>query len=671
MAVPDERQKPVTDDIDDDIHEVQSHTPDFRTELAEELARIAPEAVADGKIDVEKLRELLDEDAANDGRERFGLMWPGKSRALEAAQASTTATLVPDREASKDWDTSQNLFIEGDNLEVLKILQKHYHGKIKLIYIDPPYNTGGDFIYPDNYKEGLKTYLQWTKQVSEDGQKLSSNPETAGRYHSNWLNMMYPRLKLARNLLKEDGVLLVHIDEHEFSHLEQLVSDIFGRRNYLGAIVWDKRNPKGDSRGISQQHEYIVLAAKDAVVLEEQGGIMRPKKRATDILMAASKIVAANGGVSEKTRAEFKSWIGGQDLSGGEAAYNLLDEDGDVYRTVSMAWPNRKRAPEEYFQPLVHPVSGEECPVPARGWRNPPDTMRRLLAENRIVFGQDHTTQPTRKYLLRENLFERVPSLLYFGGNDDARLRELGVDFPNPKPVELISSLVESFAGGEDLILDFFAGSCSTAHAVMMLNARDGNSRRFIQVQLPEPVQPYSEPLSDLFESISSLGIERIRRAGEKVKEELAERLSTRETPLDIGFRTYKLADTSFVKWRETSGTDQNALEERLAGLRGSADDDATPEMLLTELLLKQGYSLTESISEIEIAGLKVWSVAEGAMLAIMDEHVKPSLAQLRAVVESGPVRLVILEDVFAGDDELKTNLVQHAKTHGVELWSA
>ena len=252
-------------DFDDfDVFEVPSSSPDFRTELAERLAALVPEAVADGKIDVTKLQELLDDDVADDS-ERFGLFWPGKKRALRAAQEPTTATLRPDFENSKDWDTTQNVFIEGDNLEVLKIMQKHYHGKIKLIYIDPPYNTGKDFVYPDNYKEGLESYLEWTRQVNEEGKKLSTNSETEGRYHSNWLNMMYPRLKLARNLLTEDGVIFVSIDHHELQNLLGLMNAVFGESNQLGVItVVNNLKGRSDDAHFATSNEYLVVYARSA-----------------------------------------------------------------------------------------------------------------------------------------------------------------------------------------------------------------------------------------------------------------------------------------------------------------------------------------------------------------------------------------------------------------------
>ena len=639
MASPDERQEPVTDEFEDEIHEVPSHTPDFRTELAEDLARLVPEAVADGRIDVEKLLELLDEDAARDGRERFGLMWPGKSRALKAAQAKTTATLVPDRENSKDWDTTQNVFIEGDNLEVLKILQKHYHGKIKLIYIDPPYNTGNDFIYPDNYREGLQTYLEWTKQVSEDGKKLSSNPESAGRYHSNWLNMMYPRLKLARNMLTDDGVIFISIDDHEIDNLQKMCREIFGENN-VETIVWHK---VGDDSGrlkithrVRREHEYILACYRDV------------KKAFFNKYLAARNYKNTYTNPDGDPRGPYKQGI------------------------ISHTEEKSRVGGKNFFE--VTTPSGR---IFARQWRFTKQEFQELDADGRIYYGKSGDSVPSLKVFINEQ-GETTPTTL---------ISELGTAksagkalielfggkryFDYPKPVGLLKRLMVIATDKDSIVMDFFAGSGTTAEAMMDLNAEDGGRRHFILVQLPEPTELDSLAREDEYATLAALTRERIRRAGQQTKEKPGNQLSTREIYLDIGFRAYKLSETSFVNLRGTSATDLNALEERLAGLRGSADDNATPEMLLTELLLKQGYSLTERVSETEIAGLRVWSVAEGAMLAIMDEHVKPSLEQLRAVVESGPVRLVILEDVFVGDDQLKTNLVQYAKTHGVELWSA
>ncbi|WP_350258504.1 site-specific DNA-methyltransferase [Scrofimicrobium sp. R131] len=257
----------------DEIYETSPTTPDFRTELARQLADLVPEAIADGKVDVEKLKELLDDDAA-DSSERFGLFWPGKKRALRAAQEPTSATLKPDFENSKDWDTTKNVFIEGDNLEVLKILQKHYHAKIKMIYIDPPYNTGKDFVYPDNYKEGLDTYLEWTRQVNEEGKKVTTNAETEGRYHSNWLNMMYPRLKLARNLLTDDGAILISIGDNEIAGLRLLCNEVFGENNFVGAFSRTSAEGGGLAKQIIKGHDYVLIYARN---LTNFPPLLRPK----------------------------------------------------------------------------------------------------------------------------------------------------------------------------------------------------------------------------------------------------------------------------------------------------------------------------------------------------------------------------------------------------------
>jgi len=636
MTSCDEKEQPVTDELDDYIQEVPSHTPDFKTQLAEELARLVPEAIADGKVDVEKLRELLSDDAANDGRERFGLMWPGKSRALKAAQAQTTATLVPDREASKDWDTTQNVFIEGDNLEVLKILQKHYHGKIKMIYIDPPYNTGNDFIYPDNFKEGLKTYLEWTKQVSEDGKKLASNPESAGRYHSNWLSMMYPRLKLARNLLTADGVIFVSIDDSELENLLKVCKEIFGEANHLVTFIWkSKSGGANDSSDVATDHEYIVAFKKSS-----QSSVLG---------LDPDAVATTNYNLEDERGRYALERLDKQNLQYSKSLdYPLVGPNGEIYN-------------------LKHRNEAEPNAV----WRWSRDRVARDL--NELVFkdGNVYTknyekTGGKPRSLFVDERFGRTRS----GSTEVIRLLG-GNFFDNPKPSRLLKNLVAIGTGHDSIVLDFFAGSGTTAHAVMFQNFEDGGTRQFIQVQLPEPVDTASEAGRAGFVSIPEIARQRIRLAGQQITKELASQFSNSQTFRDVGFRSYKLSDTSFVKWRETSSANQNALEQRLAGLRGSAEDDATPEMLLIELLLKQGYSLTENVTAKEIAGLKLWSVADGAMLAIMDEHVKPSLDQLRAIVEAGAVRLVVLEDVFAGDDQLKTNLVQHAKTHGVELWSA
>ena len=577
-------------------HEVPGASPDFRTELAAKLAELVPEAVTDGKVDVAKLRELLADDVADDS-ERFGLFWPGKKRALRAAQAPTTATLKPDLANSKDWDTTKNVFIEGDNLEVLKILQRHYHNKVKLIYIDPPYNTGKDFVYPDNYAEGLQTYLEWTKQVNEEGRKVSSNPETAGRYHSNWLNMMYPRLKLARNLLADDGAIFVSIDFNEAEHLKKMMDEIFGESNFQRAIVWRigwLSGYKTLAENFIRNHDSILFYSKN------QNHLEFIKKYIENVNF--KPIVKREPKLAEKL-----------------SSFGLNDgQQRDLLNFI-----NHENRPERY--PIEDTWNSSEY-----------DDLNSI-------------------------------AIVSFSGEKISKLLGVDEEFKGQKSVMMLKRVLQSTTKNDDIVLDFFAGTSSTAHAVMQLNAEDGGTRKFIMVQLPEPTPPDSEARKAGFATIADISRKRIVLAGEKINADTGLMAQN----LDIGFRAYKLTDTNFAKWRVTSEVTSTRLEQHLLDLRDSAADDASADDLLTELLLKLGHSLTETIAAHTIADLSVHKVGDNRVLAYVDEHIKPTLEQLRALVDADPDKLVVLEDAFHGDDELKTNLVQYAKTRSVELWTA
>lgn len=618
----------------DQIYETPSTTPNFQTELAAQLADLIPEAIADGKVDVEKLKELLDGDAA-DSSERFGLFWPGKKRALRAAQEPTTATLKPDFENSKDWDTTKNVFIEGDNLEVLKILQKHYHAKIKMIYIDPPYNTGKDFVYPDNYKEGPETYLEWTRQVNEEGKKLSTNAETEGRYHSNWLNMMYPRLKLARNLLTDDGAIFVSIDENEDANLRLLMDTVFGASNFVGEFVWQHSvQPKGYTNTVSLHHN-ILLCYRRTELFE---------------LHALERTAEHNVNYRNPDNDPRGPWRAG-------------DVRNALYR------PNLR-------YPLETP-SGKKIEPPENGWRWSRETMAAKIESGEIVFDEAET-KITRKIYL-DTVEGRAVESIWFGKEvgvtrDAARELKAFFDgvlpFDTPKPVGLIERMMQiAGVGNGDIVLDFFSGSATTGHAVMASNAKDSGTRRHIQVQLPEPTGETSAAYKAGFPTLADIARRRLELAGNRIKLEV-----TAQT-VDTGFRAYKLADTNFSKWRLSSDVEEDALQQHLLSLRDSATDDATADELLTEILLKQGYSLTEAVSPAEVNGLEVRLVRDRdgdvAVLAYLNEHVKPTLEQLRALVDEAPTRIIVLEDAFQGDDELKTNLAQLAKSKGIELWTA
>jgi len=653
----------------DEIHEIPSITPDLQTELARQLQEVVPEAITDGKVDVAKLTELLSADVA-DSSERFGLFWPGKKRALRAAQEPTTATLRPVKDQSKDWDTTKNVFIEGDNLEVLKILQKHYHGKIKMIYIDPPYNTGKDFVYPDNFREGLSTYLDWTNQVNEAGKKVSTNSDADGRYHSNWLNMMYPRLKLARNLLTEDGVIFVSIDDAEQDNLKKLGNEVFGERNFAGQIIW-KNSSKNDQDYVSVQHEYFLVWVRSKN--QNKGQWSEAKEGLDAIYKKFDELRREFGTDWDKIHAAALKWYRTFNESNpvyGSKHYSWMDERG-VYFPGDISGPNFG----QYRYDVIHPVTKKVVKEPASGWRYPEATMLQRIEDGLVHFGKDETTIPNNKVYLRDNEAQSLTSIKYKDGRVSSNaLKTLmgGSYFTNPKNVDLLALFMHAVGvSGDDIVLDFFSGSGTTAEAVMQLNASDGGKRRHIQVQLPEPTPEKSDARDAGFMTISEITRKRIDLAGERVRKDYATQLAERPDDLDIGFRSYTLADTNFSKWRVASDVEPDKLEQHLLSLRDSAEDDATADSLLAELLLKQGYSLAERATEENVGGLVLQSVGGGLLLAYLDEHTKPTLDQLRAVVDEEPARFVILEDAFHGDDELKTNLAQLCKSKGVELWTA
>lgn len=632
----------------DEIYETPSTTPNFQTELAAQLADLIPEAIADGKVDVEKLKELLDSDAA-DSSERFGLFWPGKKRALRAAQEPTTATLKPDFENSKDWETTKNVFIEGDNLEVLKILQKHYHAKIKLIYIDPPYNTGKDFVYPDNYKEGLDTYLEWTRQVNEEGKKVTTNAETEGRYHSNWLNMMYPRLKLARNLLTDDGTIFVSISDHEVDNLRKLLNEVFGESNYIGQIAVSKGTTTGqDANDIGSSIDFLLVYARS-----------KPNYIPNGLPLDEADM----------------------------ARFNMEDSRGrySVLQFRKTGTNDRREDRPNLYYPLTAPDGSEVFPVGPGGyescWRTAREQFDKWDADDMVVWKQDAEGlyKPYIKYYLEGRTKQVSNYWDDIEGNKKASItvKELiGKNvFTNPKPVGLIKKILHIATDRDSIVLDFFAGSATTAHAVMQLNAEDGGFRRHIQVQLPEPTPDDSAARKAGYETIAGVARARMNLAGAKIASGVAGQLENGSAPLDVGFRSYKLSDTNFAKWRLSSDIEEDTLQQHLLNLRDSATDDATADELLTEILLKQGYSLTEAVAPAEVGGLDVRLVRDRdgdvAVLAYLNEHVKPTLEQLRAFVDEAPTRIIVLEDAFQGDDELKTNLAQLAKSKGVELWTA
>lgn len=525
---------------------------------------------------------------------------------------------------------------------MLKVLQKHYYGKIKMIYIDPPYNTGKDFVYPDNYADPIGSYLEMTGQADESG-KLSTNSESAGRFHSNWLNMMYPRLKLAKNLLSDSGAIAVSISDSESGNLKALLDQVFGESNMVAIFPRRGSGGKQDSQHVAIVHEYVIVYARNKCSLK-------------------TGLQAIDRAPSSMT-----------DSDGRKYSLTLLRKWGDNSR--------REDRPNLYY-PIFDPEGADHYPMLGDGregrWRWSASRMQAEIDADNVEFKKD----PAGSWVAYQKVYddERASGKKFdtwlddFSKSGSSEIKDLfgGVSlFDYPKPTSLIMHIAKVLGSRDsDLIVDFFAGSGTTAHAVMALNAEDGGNRRCISVQLPEPTDEKSEAHKAGFKTISEITRERIRRAGAEILAKESEKLDGRADDLDVGFRAYKLVDTNFAKWRAESGLSEGELVDLLSALEDSADDSAQPEALLTEILLKLGFSLSEKIEEVDVAGLSAYSVADGLLLAYLDEHTTPTLDQLRALVAEEPERLVVLEDVFKGNDELKTNLAQECRTRNVDLWT-
>ncbi|MDR0564133.1 MAG: site-specific DNA-methyltransferase, partial [Azoarcus sp.] len=640
-------------------------TPDMADKNFSALAKLFPNAVTETvsdngtvirAVDAEVLQQEINTHVMSGKEERYQFTWPDKKKSLLLANAPIAATLRPCREESVEFDTTQNLYIEGDNLDVLKLLRETYLNCVKMIYIDPPYNTGNDFVYEDDFSENAEDFLSRDGQYDRDGNRMLKNLDSNGRFHTDWLNMIYPRLRVARDLLTDDGIILINMDEHEITNLQKICIEVFGEMNDLGTIIWDKRNPKGDAKGISYQHEYIVAFAKNKEAFFLNCKIVRPKKNAKMMLKKATQIFnkISQTFTLKDANQEFQEWINTQkDLSGGEKAYHYIDVNGDVYQTVSMAWPNNKKAPDDYFVPLIHPITKKPCPVPAKGWRNPSATMKQLLAANMVCFGEDETTQPRRKYLLSENMNENIPSLLYFGGSDNDMLAEMKIPFETPKVVSIIKEHVQSFATKGDIILDFFSGSATTAHAVMQLNAEDGGKRQFIMVQLPELTDENSEAFKAGYKNICEIGKERIRRAGAEIKETH----SPTAKNLDIGFRVLKL-DSSNMK--DVYYTPQDYFQCNIELLMNNIKENRTPEDLLFQVMLELGIPLSSKIEPKQIKDKTVLIVNSNQLIACFETVDNTIITQ---IAQSQP-RYAVFRDLSFTADNTLANIQQIFTTY-------
>ena len=642
------------------IDKFKMESIDVTQENIEKIGNLFPNCITETRdkdgmlkkaINFEMLKQMLSPETFA-GDEAYEFTWVGKKASIVEANKPIRKTLRPCPEESVNWDSTENLYIEGDNLEVLKLLQESYLGKVKMIYIDPPYNTGHDFVYPDSFIMDNEEYANGTGYFDEEGNVNfgRENSITAGKYHSDWCSMIYSRLMLARSLLSENGIILINMDENEISNLQEICAEIFGEVNDLGTIVWDKRNPKGDARGISYQHEYIIVYAKNKVIFTEKCKLQRLKKNAETIITKANSLFrkVGNGYNLEQINIEFAKWMRSQnDFSGGERAYNKIDENGVVYRLVSMAWPNKKKAPDDYFIPLIHPVTHKLCPVPERGWRNPSATMKKMMEEGRILFGKDETTIPNSKYLLKDNMYENIPSLLYYGGSDTDMLAQMNIPFDTPKVVSICKEHIQSFTGDGDIILDFFSGSATVAHAVMEANGDDGLSRKYIMVQVLETIPENTDPYRQGYRTVCEIGKERIRRAGKKIIEEHPEVADS----LDIGFRVLKLDEGNM---NDVYYNPSEYSQDLLSRMESNVKSDRTDLDLLFGCLLEWGLPLSLPYNSKKIEGCTVHNYNDGDLIACFDEKVPDSV--IKNIARRKPLRAVFRDSSFA-DSPSKINV--------------
>jgi adenine-specific DNA-methyltransferase len=631
------------------IQQIQAHSPeaqsaDLVSDNISKLKALFPELVtettANGKttatLNIDVLKSLIGDATATDAEEKYGLNWHGKRKARQIALTPSTGTLRPAPTESVDWDTTQNLMIEGDNLEVLKLLQKSYAGKVKLIYIDPPYNTGKDFVYPDNFQDNIKNYLELTGQT-EGGAKITSNTDASGRFHTDWLNMIYPRLKLARNLLKEDGVVFVSIADHEIQNLRAAMNEVFGEENFIATIIWQKvYSPKNSARHFSEDHDYIVVYAKNA---EEWTPRLLPRTEAME---------ARYQNPDNDPRGPWKPG----DLS----ARNYYGEG-----TYSVACPSGRVI---------------DAPPSGRYWVISKSKFRELNADNRIWWGSDGNNVPSVKRFLSEVKDGRVPQTLWIydevGHTQEAKKELIAtVDFPNsdvvfdtPKPTRLLRRILQIATSPEsnDLVIDFFAGTGSTMDAVFQQNAEDGGSRRCILVQLPEPLTG-GESVG--WSSIADITRARLVGAGKRQRAAFAAKAG------DVGFRVFKLDTSNIRAWNPNPADLKGSLFANLEHIEpGRSNDD-----LLYEVLLKLGLDLCVPMEQKQIAGKTVHSIGGGTLLACLDERVNVAdaeglalgMAQWREQQGTATETTAVFRDSAFENDVAKSNLAAILEQHGVK----
>ncbi|HAH63829.1 MAG TPA: site-specific DNA-methyltransferase [Treponema sp.] len=654
-------------------------TPDINVQNIEALKSLFPEVCTDGKMDFEKLQQLLGKEV-DTSPERYNFTWNGKSQALHLSQSPSTGTLMPCKEESRNFDSTQNLYIEGDNLEVLKLLQKPYHKAVKMIYIDPPYNTGSDFVYPDDYKDSLENYLELTGQVDSDGRKIGTNAESNGRYHTDWLNMMYPRLRLARNLLRDDGVIFISIDDHEQANLKKICDEIFGEDNFIADFPRVTKKGGKSSDVTAKNHDYILMYGK-SIIESDLSGISHDDSgyNNKDEYFEERGYYKINQTLDYDSLGYVKS-LDYPIIIDAEKFY--AGGDKDLYEQRQAGEHGRADWTWRWSKDLFQFGLDNGFIEIRRGGARPriyTKTYQRVKIENidgRYKILNFDRTKPLSTLEFTDNKYS----------NDNAKkviddILKNSV-FEYTKPPELIKKLTELVNDNDFIVLDFFSGSATTAHAVMQLNAEDiasgkqGN-RKFIMVQLPEPCKEDREAFKAGYKNICEIGKERIRRAGDKIQKELEEKqknaspdlfnqTTQAEPVLDIGFKVFKLSSSNIKKWNP----DYEHLDESLWQNVNSFTDGRTELDVVYEIMLKLGLKLTDPVEEKELAGKKVYSIARGILIICLNKDITTDLAHaivgLQKTTGVEEMR-VVFNDAGFKDDVAKTNCKEILKQGGIQ----
>lgn len=613
------------------MSQVDGYNSDIASDQVQKLAELFPEVVTEGKVNFEALRTILGEDI--EYGEKYGLGWKGKSGVFAKIQEKTVSTLHPQAGESIDWDMTQNMFIEGDNLEALKVLHKAYYGKIKMIYIDPPYNTGNDFVYNDDFAKSRRQHAMDEGLLDEEGNLTRDDGlriNTGGHKHSNWLDMMYPRLFLARNLLRQDGVIFVSIDDNEVHNLRLMMNEIFGEENFLAQLVWQKiHSTKNDAKYFSDNHEYILCFARN-------------------INDATIKLL-------ERTEAM-------------DARYQNPDNDprGPWQSGDLVASEPRKDGNYDVTSP-----SGNIFNVAAnKHWVYARSTMMKMIEDNRVWFGKDGGSFPRKKRFLSEvQQGKRADTLLLsnvVGHNQEGKRELLNLFdgkavFDTPKPVRIMKYLLKLTTNEDDIVLDFFGGSGSLAHAVAELNAEDGGNRNWLMVQLPELTDIKSEAYKNGYSTIAHIARERIRRAGKKIIKDFTGKTAERKTLLDLGFRSYILGESNFKKWNELM-SDPGEIRQATLDQLNPIEDNASDDDLLAEILLKHGISPVVEMEKHE----DFTFIPSEALVISLSRHMTEEL--FSKILAQNPSQIILLDQAFKDDVNLKTNLVLQADKNNINV---